>query len=225
MSLDLVAAVELTASASVVVAVLAIGFGRTTGGRVRIAFGLALWFVLVTILAAFNLLTYPGGLGAPGLGVAVFTPMVVLVVMVRRSPTLSRSLRAAPLSLLVGVHAIRILGWMFLALYAVGRLPAPFAPLAGAGDFLTGITALPLAWALARGRARRALWLWNGFGLLDLVTAIGLGVVSAPGPTQVIVAPPGTTMMTSLPWLIIPAFLVPLLALLHLGIFQRLRRD
>ncbi len=126
--------------------------------------------------------------------------------------------------MLVGVHVIRILGVYFLVLYAQDRLPAPFAPLAGWGDTITGLAAIPLAWWLARGEtaARPLLWLWNSFGLLDLVMAIGLGAVSAPGPLQLITASPGTTMMTTLPWLIIPAFIVPLLAAIHLAIYYRL---
>jgi hypothetical protein len=58
--------------------------------------------------------------------------------------------------------------------------------------------------------------------MLDLVAAIGLGAISAPGPIQLIFNSPGTTMMTSLAWLLIPAFIVPLLASTHLAIFYRL---
>ena len=91
-------------------------------------------------------------------------------------------------------------------------------------ETLIGLAAIPLAWWLARGEiaARPLLWLWNSFALLDLVTAIGLGAVSAPGPLQLITASPETTMMPTLPWLIIPAFIVPLLAAIHLAIYYRL---
>lgn len=224
MSIDLLASIDLTASAAIAISVLAIGFGNQTNERIRIAIWLAAWYALVTLMAAFGVLTYPRGLGTPGLGAAVAAPLVVLVVVVLRSASLRRAVREIPLAMLVGVHAIRILGVYFLVLYAQGRLPAPFAPLAGWGDTVTGLAAIPLAWWLARGEtvARPLLWLWNSFGLLDLVTAIGLGAVSAPGPVQLITASPGTTMMTTLPWLIIPAFIVPLLAAIHLAIYYRL---
>ncbi|WP_163097901.1 hypothetical protein GL267_014655 [Acidithiobacillus ferrianus] len=45
--------------------------------------------------------------------------------------------------------------------------------------------------------------------------AIGLGAVSAPGPLQLITASPETTMMTTLPWLIIPAFICWRLSILR----------
>lgn len=224
MHVDLLASIDLTASAAIAMSTLAIGFGRQTNQRVRIVIWLAAWYVVVVLMAASGVLTYPRGLGAPGLGAAVVAPLVALVVIVLRSTSLRKALREIPLSVLVGVHAIRILGVFFLALYAQGRLPAPFAPLAGWGDTITGLVAIPLTWWLARGKAvaHPMLWLWNSFGLLDLVTAIGLGAVSAPGPVQLITASPGTALMTTLPWLIIPAFIVPLLAATHLAIYYRL---
>jgi hypothetical protein len=92
---------------------------------------------------------------------------------------------------------------------------------------LIGATALPLAWAVIRfGSAVRPLvFLWNALGVADLVIALTLGPLSAPGPLQVFVGPPDSSPMTTLPWLIIPGFLVPCLMFLHVVIFARLRED
>lgn len=224
MQIDLLASVGLTACAAIAVSTLAIGFGENGVDRIRIASWLSAWFVLVTVMASTEILSYPHGLGAPGLGVAVVVPIIVLVASVLRSPSLRRALQRIPLTTLIGVNTIRILGVTFLILYGFGYLPAPFAPVAGWGDILTGVAAAPLAWLVYRrgASARPMVWLWNTFGLLDLVAAIGLGAVSAPGPTQLIFAEPGTTIMTTLPWLLIPGFLVPLLASIHLAIYYRL---
>jgi hypothetical protein len=129
-----------------------------------------------------------------------------------------------PLPALIAVHAIRLLGVMFLVLYAKGRLPAPFAPSAGWGDVFIGATALPLAWAVTRfgARVRPLVFLWSAVGVADLVAAVTLGALSAPGPLQVFVGPPDSSPMTSLPWLIIPGFLVPILFFIHIVIFTRL---
>jgi hypothetical protein len=60
--------------------------------------------------------------------------------------------------------------------------------------------------------------------LLDLVVAVGLGIVSAEGsPVRLIFVEPSTAIMSSLPWVLIPAFLVPVLMLTHLAVFYRLR--
>jgi hypothetical protein len=133
---------------------------------------------------------------------------------------------ATPLPALIALHAIRLLGFIFLVLYAEGRLPAPFAPSAGWGDMFIGATALPLAWAAARfgARVRPLVLLWNGLGVADLVVALTLGPLSAPGPLQVFLGPPDSSPMTTLPWLIIPGFLVPCLMFLHIVIFTRVTK-
>jgi hypothetical protein len=153
-------------------------------------------------------------------------PIVVLSVRVFRSPALRRGLDSVPLSLLVGVNSIRTFGVVFLLLYAAGRLPAPFATVAGWGDIAIGLTAIPIAWlAYKKGTSAQSMvMIWNTLGLLDLIAAVGLGVTSSPGPLQLIFAEPGAGIMTTLPWLLIPGFLVPLLASTHLAVFFRLNR-
>jgi hypothetical protein len=224
MNFDLIASIEMTACAAGAIAVLAIGFGEGVSTRIRIATGLAAWFMLVTLLAATEVLHDEHGLGVSGVGVAVILPIVILCVAVLRSPTLHGSLRAIPLSTLIGVNVIRAFGVMFVLLHAAGRLPAPFAPVAGWGDILVGLTAVPVAWlASKKGTAAHStVWIWNIFGLVDLIAAVGLGVVSSPGPLRLIFAEPGSGIMTTLPWLLIPGFLVPLLASTHLAVFYRL---
>jgi hypothetical protein len=115
---------------------------------------------------------------------------------------------------------------IFLVLFAAGKLPAPFAPSAGWGDIFVGATALPVAWAMLRfgARARALALAWNTIGLADLVNAVALGALSAPSPLQVFVGPPTSTLMTNLPWLIIPGFLVPSLMFIHLVVFYRLAK-
>jgi hypothetical protein len=227
MNIDLIGSVELTASAAIVIAALSIGFGSSATTRLRAAVGLSAWFALVVILAATRALYYERGLGAPGLGIAVALPIAVLCFVVARVKSLREGFRRVPLWLLVGVHTVRVLGISFIILYAAGRLPAPFAPVAGWGDIFVGATALPAAW-LAYHRpamARPTLWIWNVIGLADLIAAIGLGVISSPGPQRLIFGEPSSAIMTTLPWLLIPGFLVPLLFAVHIGIFIRLAKE
>ena len=227
MKLDLLAAMELTLSAAIVVSALAIGFGDTAVRRMRLGAALAAWFVVVVALAATEAFHYQGRIGVSGLGLAVVLPIVILSVTVLRSAPLRQALNTIPLSLLIGVNVVRVLGVIFVLLYLGGRLPAPFAPVAGWGDIIVGVTAMPVAWlAHRRGRdARPAILVWNIFGLADLIAAIGLGVISSPGPLHLIAPEPGSAIMATLPWMLIPAFLVPLLASTHLAVFYRLLKD
>ena len=224
MNTDLLGSIELTASAAIVIAALSIGFGSNAAMRIRIAAWLSGWFVLVVILAATRALHYENGVGTPGLGIAVALPIAILCVTVARVKSLRESFRRVPLWLLVGVHAVRVLGVSFIILYAAGRLPAPFAPVAGWGDIFVGLTALPIAWLAYRRNtnARGVIWIWNTIGIVDLIAAIGLGATSSPGPLRLIFAAPGSAIMTTLPWLLIPGFLVPLLFAVHIALFIRL---
>ncbi len=224
MNTDLIGSIELTGSAAIVIAALSIGFGSNAAARVRIALSLSSWFVVVVILAATRALYYEHGLGSPGLGIAVALPIVILCIVVSRATSLREGFHRVPLWLLVGVHAVRLLGISFIILYAAGRLPAPFAPVAGWGDIFVGATAFPVAWLAYRQPAnvRPILWIWNIIGLADLIAAVGLGVISSPGPARLIFAEPSSAIMTTLPWLLIPGFLVPLLVAVHIAIFIRL---
>ena len=142
------------------------------------------------------------------------------------APRVRGALLSVPLPALVDVHAGRLGGVLFLLLYADGRLSAPFAPAAGIGDIIVGSLALLFAPMLAlRYDMRRSLLsLWNAFGVLDLVVAVTLGLLSAPGiPFRIFFEEPGTQAMTTLPWLFAPAMLVPIYFLIHVAIAAKLK--
>ncbi len=220
---DILSTAELTISASIAMVFLSLAMARTVSGRAAVLIALGAWFVLVLAFGATGALS-PGGGGAPALGLTIVLPIAALVSTYFALPSMRKAMTATPLAALIAVHAIRLLGILFLVLYAKGRLPAPFAPSAGWGDVFVGATALPLAWAVTRfgARVRPLVVLWNAIGVVDLVVAVTLGPLSAPGPVQVFVGPPDSSPMTSLPWLIIPGFLVPILLFIHVVIFTRL---
>jgi len=223
MTFDLIATIMLTASAAIVIATLAIGFGVTIRARIVIAVALSAWFVLIVGFASTEIFHYQRGIfGAPGLGLSVLLPIVILCFTVLRSASLRHALENIPVSWLIGVNSVRVIGVDFVILYALHRLPAPFAPLAGWGDIFIGVTALPVAWLAANGTARPLVALWNSIGVADLVIAVGLGTISSPGPIQLIVGTPDSSIMAMLPWLLIPGFFVPLLMTTHLAVFYRL---
>ena len=141
-------------------------------------------------------------------------------------PAFRRAALSIPLTALVGINGVRVAGVFFLILHAEGRLAAPFSTSAGWGDIIAGAAAIPLA-ALMAWKGTAPGWLlrtWNAFGALDLFTAVSLGALSAPGtPFRVFTEAPSTGAMGTLPWVIIPAFLVPLFLMTHLAVAVRLR--
>ncbi len=91
----------------------------------------------------------------------------------------------------------------------------------------TQLLAIPVAWAAHR---RTPGWpvlalAWNVFGFVDLITAVTLGIGSADSPLRFIWEVSATDTVTSLPWALIPGFLVPTYLLTHLAIFAQLRRS
>jgi len=220
----LVFTIEAVISAAIVTAILAFTLSGTVAGRARAVVALAAWFAALVVLGATGALGNEHGLGTPALGLAVLLPIAALAIAFRKMPAARAALSEFPLWILIAAHSLRILGFAFLVLYAAHRLPAPFAPVAGWGDILVGALAVPVAWLAARQgmRARWAILTWNVIGTMDLITAVGLGTISSPGPLQFLTQAPGSALMTTLPWILIPCFLVPAFQVLHIGIFYRL---
>ena len=186
--------------------------------------GTVLWAAAIVTVAALGGFApdAPGSLPTPGF--AFIAILAALFGTFRLSARFRSALLSIPLPVLVGLNIARIGGVFFLLLLADQRAPSPFAPSAGWGDIITGVVAIPLTLALARNAAPAwSVKLWNAFGTLDLIVAVALGILSAPTPFQVFTAAPGTAVLTSLPWILIPTVLVPIFLLLHLVIAAKIR--
>jgi hypothetical protein len=105
-------------------------------------------------------------------------PLLVMGALTLTSPKVRSTLLAIPMSLLIGVNALRVFGVLFLLLAAAGRLSGPFPFSAGFGDIITGALAVPLALSVVQshGLPVGAIKRWNIFGALDLLFAIGFGI-------------------------------------------------
>lgn len=168
-----------------------------------------------------------GALSNPPTVLAMFgTPLVAIIALALGFPAVRRALTAIPLPLLIGLNIFRLGGGLFVLLAVAGRLSGPFPYLAGWGDFVTGALAIPVA-ALAANETRfrdRLILAWNSFGMLDLIVAVTLGLISRNGsPLQLIHAGVGTAAMQTLPWAFIPTVLVPFFLVVHAIVFAQLR--
>jgi hypothetical protein len=184
-----------------------------------------LWAVMMVVISALGGFA-PGTTGPiPAVAIALAVLMTFGLVAWLGSPAFRAAYRSIPLTGLVGINVFRVVGICFLILHNAGALANPFAAYAGWGDLITAVVAAPIALALAGGRMPRG-WLiaWNLFGALDLLTAIALGVLSAPGtPFRLFTEAPGSTAMGVLPWVLAPTLLVPMYLLTHLEIAARTR--
>jgi hypothetical protein len=160
----------------------------------------------------------------PVMGIFVGAPLLAAAIAASW-PAARQAMLSLPMPLMVGLNIGRVFAFLFLMLLAEGRLSGPFPYSAAWGDIITGAAALPLLW-LARtpDRHTAVFHLWNAFGMLDLVLAIGFGVTSAANSPLQIFGAPGSEAMQYPPWSFVPTVLVPLWMILHAIIWVRLRR-
>jgi hypothetical protein len=215
--LDLIGGVAGFAAIAIIIVafVAALDLGRTS--RLVLAGAAGAWTGLAVILSAAGMLKVSPTALVPLVGVLLAIPLLIAAALSALSSRVRSALVDIPMPLLIGLNVIRALGFMFLALAAVGRLSGPFPYSAGIGDITTGVLAGPIA--LMAARTTRGDWLvaaWNLFGTMDLVAAITLGIASADGsPLQLIHAGVGSDAIQSLPFSLIPTVLVPFFLITH----------
>jgi hypothetical protein len=224
--IDIIGAISLTAIFGLCSAVLIGAVPVETASRMRLSVLALAWFAAVAVIAATGVFSV-AGIGTPLIGLAVLMPVVVFLVSAMRSPAVRSAALQTPLPALVGIHAARVLGVFFVLLFEAGRLPPTFALTAGWGDIAVAVGALPLAWAIRHQISgwRPLTFAWNLLGFADLVTAVTLGVGSAAdSPVRFIYETPNSGAVAALPWVLIPAVLVPVYLITHLAVFAQLAR-
>jgi hypothetical protein len=122
------------------------------------------------------------------------------------------------------LHSIRIfveinLYWLFV----YKQVPAQMTFEAGNLDILVGISAPLIWWAFGNGHiGKRGLLVWNSICLLSVLNAFGRAMLSAPLPFQQFAFDQPTVAVLSFPFVLLPAFIVPVAILCHLVVFRKL---
>jgi hypothetical protein len=193
----------------------------------------AAWLVAMAVLVSWQLLgetlaragvfiNEPDRLG-PWMGVAAVLPVILGLAWIAASPTARRIVEATPLWVLVAIQFYRVLGAVFLVLWAGGHLPGAFALPAGLGDVATGLAAPIVGYAIARWPDKqRDVARWNAFGVADLVVAVTTGFLSSPGATQMLALDAPNRLITAYPLALVPLYAVPVSLILHGLVWQRL---
>jgi hypothetical protein len=157
-----------------------------------------------------------------GLAVAIF----LLGVLMARTRFGTRLADGLPLAALVAVQAFRFpLELLMHHAYREGVMPYQMSYTGWNFDIITGLTALPVAWALHRGLGGRRLALaWNALGSLLLLNIVVIAVVSTPiiglfGPDLL------NTWVMFPPFVWLPAVMVLMAFAGHLLIARAIRRQ
>ena len=187
---------------------------------------LAAWFLIV--LAAGRVGVFESGPSHPPRAVlaAIGVPLLLFAAAYRGSSQFRRFVLAIDLRLLTAVQGWRVIGVMFLALYAFDLLPGRFAWPAGAGDAAVGAAAPFVLMAMLRGAPtwrRQVFWL-NIAGLVDFVGAVGSGVLTSNTPLGLLADGVPRASLGLLPLSLVPTFAVPLWIVFHVISLLQLRR-
>jgi hypothetical protein len=218
MSTNLLAVLILVTTAAVVIGMFLVLWRERTSARdswVAAVSGiiLAAWAAATALLArrGFFLQTDPDSL--PPIGIALSLVLLVLAVCLLASPSL-RLLLTNQRNLIL-LNLWRLVGVVFLMLMGSGQMPALWALPAGIGDVIVGTAAPWIARDVETPQGRRRAIIFNLFGMADLVVAVGLGIMTSPGPAQVFQTTPTSELVTQFPLALVPTFLVPLAFVLH----------
>lgn len=217
--IEFIDTIVATSAGAVILAVICM-MPQTRAGKLAAAAVFGAWAGLAIAIAASGGLTKPAAVG-----VLFAVPLVAVGVLAGRSAKVRSALLSIPVPIVIGVNVFRVLGAAFLVLASLGRLGGPFPLSAGWGDIIVGVLAIPVALLAARVPANDLrIVAWNVLGALDLIVAVMLGIGSANGsPLQFVHDGAGSGAMASLPWSIVPTFLVPLFLIGHGIVFAHVR--
>jgi hypothetical protein len=200
-----------------------VGPGAVRG--VRLA-GLALagWLALTATLADRGFFEDFYSL-PPHMLLAIGPPLLVLLALTFAG-RLDALLAALPRSWPVGAQAFRIVVELVLWRLAVAGVAPEIMTFTGRNvDILVGLSAPVVAYFCFVRRAwpaRVAVW-WNVAGIVILLNVVVHAQLSAPTRFRVFETEPPTTFIGDLPYIWLPAFLVPLAWLLHALSLRQLR--
>lgn len=182
------------------------------------------WLAAITALAGAGFFREQDALVPTCILPFAVVPPLLFLLAHRLVPAVRAWVASLDLAVVVGLQAWRVIGILFLAFWWTGDLPGVFAIPAGVGDIAVGLLAVAAIPAVARGtlgweRRVRAL---IGWGLIDFATAFALAILSGEGLPLHLPGAPVLGPVLGLPLVLVPAFAVPVFAILHAVAWLRL---
>ncbi len=149
-------------------------------------------------------------------------PLAIFVTILYGTKTCKRANALLNLEDLVKIHIFRLIGSTFIILWLYQLLPTGFALFAGIGDLLTALSSIFVVHAIRskKSYARKLTFIWNTFGLVDILITSALAIIftkiSIDNGVQ------GVEFLAEFPFCFIPAFAPPTIIFLHLLVFRKL---
>lgn len=198
----------------------------TASRKAGLAALLALQFAAAYAIGSGELLAnHQSSLFAP-IAVTAFTPVALFLAAYGLSARFRGFVLAQDLRRITQMQQWRVVGFVFLALFAFEVLPGLFAWPAGVGDVAVGLMALTVVARLERDPGFATSAGFVGFhllGLLDFTVAIVTAGLGAGAYPELISGGLTSAPMDVWPLNIFPSFIVPGFIILHLTALLKVR--
>lgn len=155
----------------------------------------------------------------------LFALMFVVIYFGSYFPAASKLIENPGLAWLIGLQVFRVGVEIFLYVgHRAGFVPVQMTFEGRNWDVITGLTALPIAWLVAKKKAPRWLvYAWNSIGLALLLNVIVVAVLSMPTPLRRFHNEPANTFVSFFPYVWLPLYLVQVAWMSHLLVFRAVK--
>lgn len=198
-------------------------FYKASGGNKSVVWFFLLWLPLVALLSWYGFFRNTQAL-PPRMFWIVLPSILYSIFFYRKLKALSLKPQY-----LLAIHALRLPVELILhKLYLAGKVPVIMTYDGRNFDILSGLSALLLLlYMLCYKRKLPAMLMriWNLSGLLLLGIIVMTAILSAPSPFQQFGFDQPNRALTEFPYSLLPAVLVPVVALSHLLYLKKLREE
>lgn len=183
-------------------------------------------FTAAYVIGSGHLLTNGGGIPFPPIAITAVIPVVGFLAAYILIPTFREFVLAQDIRTLTMLQLWRVVGFVFLPLYAFQVLPGLFTLPAGVGDVVVGLLAFFVVGKIDRDpdfATSSGLVGFHVLGLTDFAVAIGTSALAAGAfPTLI----PGGVTSAALdvwPLNIFPSFIVPAFMIAQVSVLLKIR--
>lgn len=198
----------------------------TRSQKTGLAIILTMQFAIAYLIGSSGLLTNTGLLMIPPIALTVLFPVLIFLGFYVVSQRFRGFVLAQDIRTLTALQLWRVVGFVFLALYAFNILPGLFAWPAGFGDVAVGLGAAFMVVKLDRDPNyifSKGFASFQFLGMLDFVGALGTAALTSGAFPQL--TPNGITSAALDVWPLnlFPSFIVPAFIILHLVVILKVR--
>lgn len=187
---------------------------------------LLIQFTAAYVIGSGHLLKNGGGMPLPPIAIMAVIPVVGFLAAYNLIPTFRAFVLAQDIRTLTMLQLWRVVGFVFLPLYAFGVLPGLFAWPAGVGDIVVGLLAFFVVSNIDRDPdfvTSPGLIGFHLLGLTDFVIAIGTSALAAGAFPNLIPGGVTSAALDVWPLNIFPSFIVPAFMIAQLSVLLKIR--